>query len=179
MQFAKHLTIIETIIRKNRFYVKLDLGNGQHKTLPRAHFIWLSSNPAFEEIPLGYVIHHLDGDQTNDDPSNLALMQKHHHAAHHWKQKALYPEVKIKQAVRCNRYREEFYPIEEPKITWSNIKKRFCLNFAESMDGKRFFVRKYSYRGRSFKTHEDAQWAKAQIWHKRKVCPKCNGEGLL
>ena len=176
MEFANHLTIF----RKDRFYVRLDLENGQHKTLPRAHFIWLDSNPAFKEIPRGYVIHHLDGDKTNDDPSNLALMQKHHHAAHHWKQKTLYPEIKLNiQTIKYNQNREQFYPISEPRIVWSKAKNRYCLSFSEFINGTRSFLRKYSYRGRPFKTREDAEWAKAIIWHNHEICPTCEGKGFI
>ena len=77
--------IVETIFRKDRFYVRVDFGNGSIRTLPRANFIWLQFNPSFKEIPMGYVIHHLDHDKTNDDASNLALMYKHHHHAYHLK----------------------------------------------------------------------------------------------
>lgn len=81
--------IKETFIRRNRFFVRTT-DNG---TLPRANYVWLKSNPSFKEIPRGYVVHHLDNDQTNDDPSNLVIMYKHHHVAYHLKQKT--EEVRI------------------------------------------------------------------------------------
>ena len=50
-----------------------------------ANYVWLLNNPQFEDIPPGYVIHHLDFDEQNNDVSNLALMKKSHHTAYHVK----------------------------------------------------------------------------------------------
>lgn len=88
------MKVIETSFRGNRFYVRVENGEGT-KTMPRANHEWLKSNPSFKEIPKGYVIHHLDGNQTNDDPTNLVLMQKFHHSAYHWKQKLVDVEVNL------------------------------------------------------------------------------------
>lgn len=75
-------------VYRNRFFYR---ANG--KMIPRSHKVWLDSNPLFKEIPEGYVIHHLDGDSTNDDPSNLVLMRFHLHAAYHYKY--IKPEVEV------------------------------------------------------------------------------------
>jgi hypothetical protein len=90
------MKVIETFLRDNRFYVRIENGESKISTMPRANHVWLKFNPSFKEIPKGYSIHHLDGDQTNDDPSNLALMQKYHHTAYHWKQKTIETKVEIR-----------------------------------------------------------------------------------
>ena len=47
----------------------------------RAHqYVWIKHNG---EIPKGYHIHHLDGDVSNNDISNLALMSPSAHSSHH------------------------------------------------------------------------------------------------
>ena len=55
--------------------------------MPLANYNWLMTNPGFEHVPKGYVVHHLDHNEQNDDPSNLALMAKNLHTAYHWKHK--------------------------------------------------------------------------------------------
>lgn len=53
--------------------------NATHrKRLHRA--VWEHYNG---EIPEGYQVHHVDGDKSNNDISNLALLDKHLHAARH------------------------------------------------------------------------------------------------
>jgi hypothetical protein len=64
------MKIIATFFKPPRFYVKVSNGYSE-KTMPRANFVWLKANPSFESIPKGYVVHHLDFDPTNDDPSNF------------------------------------------------------------------------------------------------------------
>lgn len=66
--------ILEITFRKDRFFVKVKLCNGAIKTFPRYVYNWLKHNPSFKSIPKGYLIHHLDHEKTNDDPSNLVLM---------------------------------------------------------------------------------------------------------
>jgi len=79
--------VFETFLRSNRFFVRVKYDDGRVSTMPRANYMWLKNNPSFSTIPPSYVVHHLDWDQTNDDPSNLVIMQKYHHSAYHWKNK--------------------------------------------------------------------------------------------
>jgi hypothetical protein len=77
---------LRVFARRGRIYVALKNGNEAQVTMPRANYVWLKSNPSFLTVPNGYAVHHLDHDETNDDPSNLVIMYKHHHVAHHLKQ---------------------------------------------------------------------------------------------
>ena len=157
---------LKTFLKDGRFYVQIENGNGRKKQLPRYQYVWLKYNPSFKEVPKKYVIHHLDGDKLNDDPSNLALMQKFQHIAHHWKSKLVYPEIHLQESERKPHNKTSFYPIDEPKIYFIKAKKRYGLFFREDdQDKKRTVVCKY--RGRSLKTQEDAEWAKNLIWDNR------------
>jgi hypothetical protein len=49
---------------------------------PRSHLVWLAAHPG-EEIPKGYVIHHLDGDKLNDVSENLERISLAAHVARH------------------------------------------------------------------------------------------------
>ena len=109
--------------RGERFYITISDDEGKQKTFPRANYNWLKGNPSFEEIPKGYVIHHLDGDKLNDDISNLVIMQKHHHAAHHWKNKTILPKIEVRFSPIPGDLRE-YIPLKEPTIHWNKAKNR-------------------------------------------------------
>jgi hypothetical protein len=89
------LDVLSKTFRKDRWEVTLKNGS-QRITMANANYIWLLYNPSFEEIPPGYLVHHLDHDPTNDDPSNLALMQRYHHIAYHMKQKKVETKIILK-----------------------------------------------------------------------------------
>ena len=91
------MTVIKQYQNKGRIYVQVSMPDGSLKSLPRANHNWLRYNPIFEDVPQGYVVHHLDHDPLNDDPSNLVIMYKHHHIAHHFKQKTPTGEVKLRK----------------------------------------------------------------------------------
>ena len=116
---------IEKFFRKDRWYVKI-LSNGKSNGMPYANYIWMKGNPAFFDIPKGYVIHHLDGDALNDDISNLVIMQKHHHSAYHWKYKIIQSEVSIDPSV-IRHEKQYFFPIREPKIYPHRKGFRICV----------------------------------------------------
>ena len=108
--------IKDKFIRNNRWHVRVQNGEGQ-KTLPQANYVWLKGNPSFKEIPTAYVIHHLDYDPLNDDISNLALMAKYHHVAHHWKNKNVETEVKVDDANKIG------VPHIKPKLYYNAPRK--------------------------------------------------------
>jgi len=87
MREIEKLKLIDQFTKKGRFYVKFDRKYSvtNSSVMPRSHYIWLLHCPDFERLPKGYVLHHLDWDETNDDISNLALMLTGGHAAHHFK----------------------------------------------------------------------------------------------
>jgi len=162
----KNCKITEKLFRKDRWFVKIDPDYMEAKTMPLAQYNWLLGNPAFKEIPKEYVIHHLDGDAQNDDISNLVLMQKHHHAAYHWKQKTVNPKVTFDRRYWHNGRHTQFHfqPDREPAIRYDKKAKKHYLYFRETLGGesKRRYVSVLN--GRKLKTREDAEWAKAQIW---------------
>ncbi len=153
----------ETFVRKGRRYVSILGPIKGRRTMPYANYVWLKGNPSFLEIPDGYVIHHLDGNELNDDISNLAIMQKHHHAAYHFKQKILKPELKlIKDSVRIQR--TAYFPLNEPKVKRKKHDGKYIVSFTERTDGKSKTVNLCSWEGKVFKTEEMAMVAKEAIW---------------
>lgn len=57
-------------------------GADEKATIYRYQWVWIMANGP---IPEGYVIHHIDGDLTNDALDNLELMQRNEHARLHGK----------------------------------------------------------------------------------------------
>lgn len=156
-------TVIEKVFKKDRWCVVLDRGNGVTRTMPQYRYNWLVNNPSFESIPKGYAVHHLDYDKTNDDPSNLALMQRYHHVAHHWKHKKIETKVKIRIDPRAIK-RNGYYPVTEPEVCYNKQQSCWCLRFFE--DHGEELRRRYisTYRDKKFKSKEDAEKAKREIW---------------
>ncbi len=169
--------IITKFLRKDRWYVKLTFSINGRFILPYANYIWLIGNPAFEDIPKGYAIHHLDGDRFNDDISNLALMEKHHHIAHHWKQKTTMTEIKIKPEFIISK-RTIFFPTKEPRI-YQKPGGKYYIQFAEKLDGERKLKNIHSWEGVSFETKEMAEKIKNLIWNdKPKIFEEPSGQRL-
>jgi hypothetical protein len=82
-------TVVALSPKRQRLWVKLIREDGTAVQMPRAHYNWLQANPFFKDIPKGYTIHHLDLDETNDDPTNLVLFYGKYHTAYHYKTKRL------------------------------------------------------------------------------------------
>jgi len=55
---------------------------GRKRYVPRSHLVWLEHHPE-DTIPRGYVIHHLDGNKTNDVIENLEKISLAAHVARH------------------------------------------------------------------------------------------------
>lgn len=145
-------SIEEKILRGNRYWVKIGSG-AKSLTIPHANYIWLKGNPSFKTIPHDYVIHHLDLDPMNDDISNLALMHKNHHTAHHMKY--------INSTVQIKVERIEI-PTRMPKA-YKN-RDRWILQFSVKIDGKSERRKVASYSGKGFKTEAEAKKAIPLIW---------------
>ncbi|OPY83178.1 MAG: hypothetical protein A4E71_02933 [Smithella sp. PtaU1.Bin162] len=153
--------ISEAFVKKGRLYVRVHYGD-KRVVIPRAVYFWLKYNPCFVEVPQGYVIHHLDGDELNDDPSNLALMHKFHHTAYHWKHKRISTTVIID-----NNLRTFYIPTQIPKAQPMNGGKRFRLQFYErNNNGSRNKKINVSVddEGNPFFTKEDAEKHGLKIW---------------
>lgn len=155
------MEVLDIFMRDGRFYVVLKTEN-EKRTFPRANFIWLQGNPSFKSIPKGYVIHHLDNDRTNDDITNLVLMQKHHHSAHHWKQKT------ITTIVATDRSLDTYCPVRRPSIYKDNRRPggyyKIYFRELDEETGKQRPVYIYSDENGSFKTREHAEKFVKRIW---------------
>lgn len=56
--------------------------DGKPKYIPMSHWVWNQAHPD-DPVQPGEHLHHIDGDRTNDDPSNLAKMTPAEHAELH------------------------------------------------------------------------------------------------
>lgn len=149
----------EMFLRDDRFYVRFDNKNGKQNTMPRANYVWLKHNPAFKEIPKGYVVHHLDLDKTNDDPSNLVIMQKFHHVAYHWKQKVLTPEISLDKDIGV-----VYFPTKMPTVQPHG--SRFYVQFMQKNEfGKSILTKVWSKDGKPFHLKKDAELCAVEIWN--------------
>ncbi|MDX9788923.1 MAG: HNH endonuclease [Desulfobacterales bacterium] len=158
--------LVEKVFKNGRWFAVLSESLNGTRTIPFANYVWLTGNPCFESIPKGYVIHHLDYDPTNDDITNLVLMQKHHHAAHHWKNKTIKPELNVKiQYDSVNR--TGYSPIRKPSIhKRKDVEPEWwTVSFRENINGKneRTFVSK-DFDGKRFSNREEAEKFVCAIW---------------
>lgn len=134
--------------------------NGRRITMPLANAVWLRGNPSFEGIPRGHVIHHLDYDPMNDDVSNLALMYKLHHIAHHFKNKTCI--VPIKYNIALMDYENNFdYPTKKPRIYQRPKADNWFLAYY-MCGGKRKLL--YKMNGRNFISKKEAEEAINMLW---------------
>lgn len=150
--------VVQEILKEKerRWYVVLDPSFNNVKTMKKAVYVWLKHNPSFMEIPKGYAIHHLDHDSLNDDPSNLALMEKHHHLAHHLKNKKTITPVCVHQ----NGFLSEnnWIPYREPRINKENGRNIWVVSFFVMQNKNRVRIRK------SFASEQKAIDLKNTIW---------------
>lgn len=66
-------------------YVKIYVGKDHHLADKIGHayehiFVWIENGNL---LPAGYVLHHIDGDQTNNHIENLSLLTPSQHTSHH------------------------------------------------------------------------------------------------
>ncbi len=106
-------------------------------------------------------------DETNDDPSNLAMMSKYLHTAYHIKhvihKKAILDLNGHKLPLKNRIF---FFPTRKPTVQPSCNKKRFNVVFRErGEDGLSGDPIKLSwYRGKKIITKEEAQTVANSIW---------------
>lgn len=122
------IEVLEEIFRKDRFHVKLKFPDGSEKIKPRYIYVWLKHNPSFIDIPKGYVIHHLDHNKINDDPSNLVVMQKYHHIAYHFKSIIITPKLAIDEASFRKGFKE-YQPTQKPRSRQVPNADRWYVDF--------------------------------------------------
>ncbi|RKY07073.1 MAG: hypothetical protein DRP65_10870 [Planctomycetota bacterium] len=158
MPISDHV-VVEKVFRRGRWDAVLDRPFDGQKTIPYAHYVWLSGNPSFESIPKGYVVHHLDHDETNDDISNLVIMQKHHHVAHHMKSKIVTPSIVIDP-----KSSEIHVPTKKPRAYKDSKSDRWYLQYYYRSNGKIHKGTVYKHGGRPFATKDAALDAIKEIW---------------
>ena len=141
-------------VRKGRAHVVIECFDKKH-TMPMANHVWLKGNPSFGGIPKGYVVHHLDHDPLNDDISNLVIMYKMHHIAHHFKQQTC--EVPIECNVALSNHEMGYdYPTRKPRAHKRPYRDEWYLSYY--MTGGRN-KRIYKINGRTFKTQKEVEKA--------------------
>ncbi len=141
------------------------LHNGKKIKVIQAHYNWLQGNPSFKEIPKDYIIHHLDLDPLNDDISNLALMYRFHHTAHHFKHK----RGEIPVSFRNGDGNGYGIPKLEPKIRFQKGKyrKHFYIDYVKNDQDLSYEQRHktiFSWNRVSFKSEEEARKVKEFLW---------------
>lgn len=160
--------IVEKVLARGRWGLRiLNRLTGRTKIISNARHVWLEGNPCFKEIPKGYVIHHLDHNELNDDISNLVLMQKSYHNAHHSKNKTVSTKINIDYS---NGVRDKFYPVSEPKIYFNEQRNIYSIRFREEVNGVRSQKYISKFNGVKFTTKELAEEAKAKMWPVKGVC---------
>lgn len=150
----------EAFLNKGRFYVRVKHGD-RRTSLPRAVYNWLKYNPSFIEMPKGYVVHHLDLDPLNDDPSNIVLMHRYHHVAYHRKHKNVETEIQIDE-----HNRDYFLPTRPPRVLYRKNNDKYFINFFErGFGGKLRRVNLSRDKNNNmFYTKEQAQNYADEIW---------------
>lgn len=93
-----------------------DKDTGNFRVQHRSKFIY---EQAYGEIPSGFDVHHIDGDHTNDDLSNLELVDGHlHRQGIHGSNRKVIDGVVYKQCFSCKQY--------YPEKSFSNSYCREC-----------------------------------------------------
>jgi hypothetical protein len=161
--------VIETFFYKDRFYVRIQKPDETKFIMPRANYVWLKNNPSFVSIPVGYVVHHLDHNKTNDDISNIVIMFKHHHTAYHAKQ--IRPKDRADVDYDLSEYPQEWVIKSPPCVRAKNVlkgKTRPVIDFYSYHNGPGHAngvrVVLATWKGKSLETESEAHAAAAEIW---------------
>ena len=158
----QHYIIIRKFVKKGRFYVRLNC-HTRTETIPYANYIWLVGNPAFSGIPKEYIVHHLDNDPLNNDISNLSLMAKNHHRAYHLKHRNV--DTPIEEDFEIdNTSTIHNLPMTRPRVHYKKDRDSWHIYYRmrENGKGKAYFLS--NYKGRYFRTKEQAEEAIKKIW---------------
>ncbi len=158
---VRNWKIIKKYVKRNRWFVQLSL-NDRTTTIPHAVYIWLKYNPGFKTMPAGYSIHHLDHDSFNDDPSNLALMGRHQHVAHHTKQKSIDIPVYFDEMIGL--------PLSQPKVYYRKDRDRHYICYKIKTEEGTKIKHITNVDGHHFETREEAEKAIKELW-----CFNANG----
>lgn len=127
--------------------------------MPYAHYVWLLNNQQFKDIPPGYVIHHLDFDEENNDISNLALMKKQYHLAYHYKVKVNdenHEKLQLRTPIGLGT------DLTVPRVNKLSTKKELWKFRWQETDptGKRVDRQLTSMGGKAFRTQKEAEKGK-------------------
>jgi len=135
MKKLKGKKVLRKILQNGRWYMILEDQKRKKIIMPEAQYNWLLANPSFQEIPKGYIIHHLDHDGLNNDAINLVLMQKYYHIGYHCKSKKIdseveltdYDFVEIMPKIKYYRRKDTKSGQERWVVYWDIKGKRFYL----------------------------------------------------
>lgn len=101
---------------KNRWFVRERKGGFLWSHVVYQNFVLNGQN-----IPVGYVIHHRNGDETNDDVDNLEMLLHGEHTSLHSKRREITQETKDK--------------ISET-LTGRKLSEEHCLNISKALKNK-------------------------------------------
>ena len=146
------MKILKQFIHNRRMYVRISVNGSKSKLMLRSAYMWLKHNPGFDRIPKRYVIHHLDGDPWNDDPSNLALMYRCYHSAYHAKNRTAPPNTPIEIDVI-----DLGEPLSRPRATYYKSRGFWILRYSIRENGQK--VAKSTYRLNMHTPHWKTKWA--------------------
>lgn len=123
-------------------YKKIKLKNG--KTIDEHRLIWIKE---YGEIPKGYVIHHIDGDKTNNNLSNLECISLSEHSRRHRIGNGLSQETKEKISKKRTDYFEKLYSTI-PNGYW------VCIDCHQLLPLDRFYKISRNFKGHSYRCKE-------------------------
>lgn len=158
MENIKDYEITRKFFHQGRWFVNFRGKFNGKQRMPYANYVWLLNNQQFKDIPPGYVIHHLDGDEVNNDISNLALMKKQYHLAYHYKSKKneeSAERIRLRPTIGLGR------DLTVPKISQSVMRDsspiwRFRWQETD-IGGKRISREISKIKDKIFRTKEDAE----------------------
>jgi hypothetical protein len=153
--------IVKKMLSRGRWFVTLDRDFYGEKRIPHAQYVWLTGNPSFLAVPKHYVVHHLDHDSMNDDISNLVLMDKHHHMAHHVKQRTVNSKVDFKYTVLGRRI---FVPSRKPTVWHLKKGDQYSVCIHEKVNDIRELTRMTKRGDFKIATKEDAEKVIDEMW---------------
>jgi HNH endonuclease len=89
---------MQTVEHKNKIYRKYK--NGYYSRIERVHFHRVIWEENYGEIPVGFCIHHKDGNKENNNITNLECISRKHHAKLHWESGGEIRKEKVRENIK-------------------------------------------------------------------------------